>query len=271
VSPYDSGPYDYDNVTEGLFDAPPTLCAGPTTFALAIPHAPWKPERAPSLTRLVDGLSPAPSSMVARRVFADREPNWSWSEKLWAWSAETGASHLLQLQDDVIVGPDFWPQLTAMVDAVSDQVIGLESVLAMGSPWYTTSDGLIGVGYLLPRQVTVELLHWRKTALRAEGYKRLNEDQLIGLFCFVTGRRIWHPVPTLIDHDIDLASTYGNDAHSHRRPAKSTVRGDRAPESWRVTSKPPYLGKFYGATPYMARQHVKGYSYERYLDDERAP
>lgn len=239
------------------------------TFALAVPHTPWKAERAASLTRLVDALSPAPSSMLARKVFADREPNWSWSEKLWTWGVESGATHLLQLQDDVLVGTDFWPHLTAMVEAVPEQIIGLESVLAIGSPWYSGTDSLIGVGYVLPCEVATQLLAWRRSQIRAEGWRRINEDQLICLFCFATGRRVWHPVPTIIDHDTELASTYGNDAHTHRRPARSTVRGDLAPPSWAVQAEVAHVDRFYQATPSLCRQHVRGYSYERFLEDSR--
>jgi hypothetical protein len=33
-----------------------------------------------------------------------------------------------------------------------------------------------------------------------------------------TDRVVWHPTPTIIDHDVDLKSTYGNDRHLYRRP-----------------------------------------------------
>lgn len=234
------------------------------TFALAIPHCPWRPDRVASIERLRASLVHRP---IHYREFTDREPNWSWSAKLWQWGAGTGATHLVQLQDDVIVGRDFWPQLRAMVDAVPYDVIGLESVLAIGSPWYTTGDGLIGVGYVLPLAVTKDIILWRTLALRAGSIESLNEDQLIGLYCFVHGRKVWHPVPTIIDHDVEMGSTYGNDYHTHRRPALSAVRGDPAPASWTVNRNPPHIRNFYGATPALARHHVKGYSWDRYVRD----
>ena len=249
------------------------------TFALGIPHTPWNVERVASLSRLVDALSPSPPALVDRRVFGEREPNWAWSERMWRWALESRATHLLQIQDDVIVGPEFWDHLTAMVRAVPDEIIGLESVLAMGSPWYTTTDCLVGVGYVMPTRCArrsadhaslEELLEFRgelRGAEPHEGFKRINEDQLIGLYSFVRGTRIWHPCPTIIDHDTDLKSTYGNDAHTHRRPARSTVRGDAAPESWSVPGEVAHAGMFYRATPALCRQHVRGYSFERYRRD----
>ena len=65
------------------------------TIALAIPHTPWKPERVESLQRLLKQWAGMDGTF---KLFTDKEPNWSWSEKLWHWGFDTGASHLLQLQ-----------------------------------------------------------------------------------------------------------------------------------------------------------------------------
>ena len=179
---------------------------------------------------------------------------------------ETGAGHLLQLQDDVIVDGQFWPNLRAMLAAVPDQIIGLESVhqasqmlYEAGHNWYTTNDGLIGVGYVIPRDVLRMFLEWRATMLRPEGYKHVSEDTLIDMFCLSTGRKVWHPIPTIIDHDTDLPSTYGNDSHTHRRPAMTTVRGAKARD---YSGRAHHLGRFYELTPRMCRRFVKGYHAE---------
>jgi hypothetical protein len=232
------------------------------TFAVGIPHTPWVPERAASMDRLIRDLGmPLSREMVCAKLFQEREPNWSWSQKLWGWACSTGATHLLQIQDDVIVGPEFWPTLLAMVEAKPDDVIGLESVLGIGTQWYSTSDGLIGVAYVVPIRLLRDFITWRSTELRADGYKLLNEDTLLGLWCFVTGRRILHPSVTIVDHDTELASSYGNDRHSHRRPSRTTTRGDAAPESW--DGEPFPAGRFYASTPRLARRYVKGYGWER--------
>jgi hypothetical protein len=202
------------------------------------------------------------------RVFADKEPNWSWAERLWNWAVGTHTTHLLQLQDDVIVGADFWAHLDNMVRAVPGEIIGLESVLDIGAPWYTTGDGLIGVGYVVPLPVLAHFLTWRRTRLRPGAVQVLNEDQLLGVYAFATGRRVFHPHPTVIDHDAEIASTYGNDAHAHRRPARSTVRGDAAPPSWAPPEFIPHKARFYGdSTPTLCRRWVRGYSFERYKKD----
>jgi hypothetical protein len=247
------------------------------TIALGIPHAPWVDGRTASLKRLELALGTdlvdieTEQSGVIGRLFSDREPNWSWSHKLWAWGLDTGADHLLQLQDDVIVDANFWPNLKSMLAAVPGEIIGLESVHPAskmiydnGGNWYTTADGLIGVGYVIPRYVLRELLEWRETKLRPGAYQAISEDTLIDVFCLSTGRKVWHPVPTIIDHDIVLASTYGNDWHTHRRPEVTTVRGAEA-RGYEVKDV-PHLGRFYDGTPRMCRRWVKNFhmsDYER--------
>ena len=252
------------------------------TFSLAIPHCPWVPERVESVQRLERLLGIRHFDQDAGRDyvipgrrphqytdhvawFTDREPNHSWSGKLWKWGYSTGATHLVQLQDDVIVDANFWPNLRAMCEAVPDQIIGLESVHPLsrqvydnGGNWYTTADGLIGVGYVLPRAVLAELLEWRSARLRPGAIEAISEDTLIDVFCMSTGRKVWHPVPTIIDHDVAMASTYGNDKHAHRRPLVTTVGGDVV-HGYGVGDV-PHLGRFYQTTPRLCRRWVKGFS-----------
>jgi hypothetical protein len=242
------------------------------TFALGIPHTPWKPDRVESLERLRvsldwSGLGPWDSGVrsVWTRFFEDREPNYAWSAKLWTWSVETEASHLLQLQDDAIVAPDFWRRLRTMVEAVPDAVIGLEAAHPKGPEvegcWYTTADMLIGVGYVVPTAMLREFLAWR-ARLRKGAIESVNEDTLLGVWCLATEQRIWHPVPTIIDHDTTVASTYGNDTHEHRRPSV-TWRERKVPETWHHGAA-PYLGRFYESTPRLARRWIAGATEEDY-------
>jgi hypothetical protein len=46
----------------------------------------------------------------------------------------------------------------------------------------------------------------------------LSEDTMLGLWCAVTRRKVYHPIPTPIDHDTSIPSTYGNDEHHYRKP-----------------------------------------------------
>jgi len=246
------------------------------TFALAIPHCPWIPERFESLKNLSRQLladRPWPAG-IEHRIFDDREPNWSWSAKLWQWSTTTDATHLLQIQDDVIVCRDFWTHLHAMVSAGPREIICLESVLDPPgpSPWYTTGDGMIGVGYVMPIKCVrryepslEEFLEFREK-LRPGAIQSLNEDQMIGLYAYYMQYKIWHPRPTIIDHDTSIQSTYGNDTHSHRRPVRTLVHDDLAPASWSTVGPVPHIQMMYSSTPYLCRRWVPGFSYKRFLE-----
>lgn len=282
-------------------------------FALAIPHAPHIPGRSKSLGRLRDALFGPDALWRAQQVvgsyeiFADREPNHRWSDRMWLWGEVTGddslhhtaepITHFLTLQDDVIPAHDFWVRIAHMVESMHDQIIALETVhdaaplLALdGHRWCSTSDGLVGIGYVLPLPVLREFNAWRQ---RPTGGGRLiaptwryavkmpklgeageptpyehtllTEDTLINLFALSTGRRIFHPIPTIIDHDTTLPSSYadyGNDTHGHRRPS---VRIESNPtawlEAWDRNEIIPHLGNFYGrAMVDLAEKAVAGFA-----------
>lgn len=249
------------------------------SIALGIPHTPWIAARVESLMRLVDGITPTPREVATHRVFPDRAPNWAWSEQMWRWGAETDATHFLTLQDDAIVAPNFWPALRAMLEAVPDQIIALEAVHPAGKTiaragehrWYTTADGLIGVGYVMPRSLLQEFLRWRAQELVPGAVEAITEDTLIDVFAIARGMRIWHPCPTIIDHDLSIDSTYGNDKHSHRRPSVLWSDGDvcgwsdsdlESVEWWRPKPGLPHLGRFYARTHWSARMWVRGFQEE---------
>jgi hypothetical protein len=244
------------------------------SFALGIPHTPWKVDRAKSYRRMMEVVSNAPLRTMAVdsagyhycRTFTDRAANWQWSGAMWRWAVEADASHFLSLQDDVIPSPNFWPELRSMVDAYPDQVIGLESVHpackdahSRGDRMITTSDGLVGVGYVLPTYQLAQFLEWRASLIKG-AVESITEDSLLCMWCVVTGRRVYHPVPTIIDHDVTLASTYGNDKHAHRQPLvtwRDCTPGTTA--TWWLDGAVVHAGSFYGGrVAQLARRWVKG-------------
>lgn len=218
-----------------------------TTLALGLPHTPWIPARVESFQRLVDGLGLKPPLVVSGadgryvhgpedlthvRIFQERESNRVWPGKLYRWAVSTGATHMLQLQDDAIPYERFWSVLRAMLEAVPDQIIGLEANHPLGPEmhrtgrrWYRTRAWLVGVGYVWPLDAKLPnglpaFLRWCEAnpAILANN----NEDSLVNHWAQLHGFDIWHPVPTIIDHDIGVPSTYGNDEHHefsmYRRP-----------------------------------------------------
>lgn len=254
------------------------------TIAVAIPHTPWVEARAASMASLR-----AATSVEADRYteFTERMPNMRWADELWSWGLETGEDHLLQLQDDVVVAPNFWPALRAMLEAVPNHIIALHAPhpagprLALeGRRWYTTADGLIGVAYIIPRDILEEFGRWRVEGLRRGYEQRLTEDTLIDLFAMSTGRRIWHPIPCITQHETEIESTYANDAHPYRRASVTWEDGDvvgfsaadlERPSFWTPSSVVADLGRFYSGTHHLARRWVKSWTpemHEKAEEDE---
>lgn len=210
-----------------------------TTIALGIPHTPWVEARAKSMDRLMRQLSDRPGwGPYELRTFTDREPNWSWSLKLWRWAYETGADWCLQLQDDVEVAPCFWPALRAMLGALPSEagIVGLSvthpmaiEIARQGHRWFKTPSMLIGWAYAIRRDMLGAFLE-----TRIDGAEPPCEDVELGRFAFEHGG-VWHPCPTLCDHDTSIPSSYDNDHHATRRPPvtwRSYGEGDMCSKEW---------------------------------------
>ena len=258
----------------------------PVTLSLAISHTPWVPDREQSMARLRHGLGieregsmELPPNLVAYREFTDRCPNWVWSGEMWRWAAETSATHCLFLQDDDIVAPNFWRALDALLGVVPDEVISLYNghpatmtLAREGARWYTTADGLVGQAYLFPRELLATFLDWRRFELRPKSIDQIDEDSLVDVWAVHQGRRIWHPVVTVYEHDLSLPSSFGNDHHEYRGPAVTWsdrhVLGFeladlersawwREPFSGADRPAPPHLGRFYRTMHWLAHVHTR--------------
>ena len=211
---------------------------GKIVFALAIPHTPWRPERVASLAKLLEMLGHRPKFF---KVFDEKAPNWVWSRKLWQWGADMakeGATHLLQLQDDVRPMPEFWPVLRAMVEANPQRWIGLQvnhpharQLAHNGRRWYKDR-WLVGCQYVAPLQgpdslqVVLGLLA-ASDALpdghpdKLTAFQHEHEDVTIASLLDKSGRDVWHPIPAIADVDLSIGSTYETTPghiDDHRRP-----------------------------------------------------
>lgn len=233
-------------------------------LSLAISHTPWVPERVDSMARLVDRIDH--KSLVAFHVFSDKEPNDVWSGKMWTWASEQNVDWCVFLQDDTVVAPDFVDRLADLLQGAPGDIVGLQvahpaapALAAEGYSWFSTSDALVGVGYAIRRSTLKGFLEWRASGLKIGAREALSEDTLLGIYAMTHGARIYHPLPTLVDHDTSLPSSYGNDQHKNRR---SRVRWDNAPQVDNRNARVPHVGRFYNATPALAQEYVMGVSSE---------
>lgn len=205
------------------------------SIKIAIPHAAYRPGRPESLARLRAQLGGDGSD---RRVFADKEPHWKWSLRLWRWGLESGADWLVQLQDDVQVPETFGAAVRAALAAASPsaQVVALfgihplaRELARQGQRWHRTRAWLMGNGYALRRDFLAEFVPWVDAN---EALARVTcEDALINRYCVETGRDVFHTMPSLVEHDLSIASTWGDQAkgmgldrpenHGHRKATVS--------------------------------------------------
>ncbi len=236
-------------------------------FSLAIAHTPWVPARVASMARLqaeVEASDPVSVYMPAGHyhVEDERAPNHVWSEHMWKWAAATTADWCVFLNDDACLAPGFFERLEDIIQTSgkSQTVIGLQvahpiavPLAAEGISGFTTSDGMIGVGYAIERRALMGFLEWRAHALKSGAVEFLPEDTLIGLWCAVGNRKVFHPIPTIVDHDTSIESTYGNDSHANRR---SLVRWDTELPAGVASPRIPHVGRYYESTPHRAQEWV---------------
>ena len=240
------------------------------SVALAIPHCSWDPTRVATLDRLLTQLGTDSNSVATVVQGTGPEPSRVWFGKMTEWAVTTGADRFLTIQDDARVCLDFWRTFRAMTEAVPDQVIGLQAIhpyaphFAERGRWYTTSDMLAGVSWTMPMATLREMMRFEATSLRPGFETRLNEDNRVAMFCAMTGRKIWHPMPTLVDHHDPtekIRSNYGHDAHGNRN---STVTWHQLePKADVEFWKPgvvPHFGRFYQHTPAHVARNVKDWS-----------
>lgn len=219
-------------------------------FSLAVPHTPWIPAREESVRRVMPILATANTGAL----FTERAANWQWSRDLWRWSADQRLDYCVQLQDDVIPHPRFWDIVRAMC-STGREAYGLHAghpagpaLAAQGGRWYRTRAWVVGVGYILRGDVMRDLADYRDA--HEDEAKRYNEDDFIGRFLQARGIDVWHPMPSPIDHDTSVLSTYANDGHALRRPSVRWEDYDAEAmtrdEFWRCESAPLL------ASPYAA-------------------
>jgi len=88
-------------------------------------------------------------------------------------------------------------------------------IARMGGRWHRTRAWVMGNGYLLSRAFLSEFVPW---VIANEARARVTcEDALIGAFCVETARDVFHPLPSIVDHDVSVPSTNGADSTGHRR------------------------------------------------------
>jgi hypothetical protein len=228
-------------------------------LALAIPHLPDDGPRTLAANALLHRLGFGPdlddfceaaanAGLEHIRIFKDREPNHAWAFRVWSWFASLDTEWSIQLQDDTLTPPKdaFWPILRAQLTAAPGDVVGLATVhprapaiMRSGARWFRTRAWSIGWGVAYRTSwVRDVLLPFRERFL--EQALRTNEDSFVNDCVVAHSGSVYHPVPSLVDHDLTLESTYASVDDGHRRAtayigelADTTIAGMVNPDFWR--------------------------------------
>jgi hypothetical protein len=211
------------------------------SIAVGIPHAAHRPERADSMKRVREALGPLAHEYGEKheyREFTEREPHEDWSRRMWRWGAESGCSHFLTLQDDVIIAPFAIRAIQAMCEAKPDEVLGLAAVHPLGpelarqgNRWYRSKGWLPGWGYVIPTDLLRRFLPWADEHLeQLRDGTWGGEDFFFGHWLTEQGRDVHHPIPTVVDHDTSLESTSTQGDHTLHPHRHATV-------TWRAYSE----------------------------------
>lgn len=220
------------------------------TFSLVLNHTPWRPERVAAKAAMLAELEPVKRGIPYFLNDTDfRALDWQQAKVLWAlqqWRIALAANttHHVFMTDDLHLVPGFWEVLGAMVAAHPDVPIGLLSnhprgpdLYASGAHGYRTNSWIVGPAYVLPNPHLRAFLRWFETlpegshlTLGTRAYR--NDDSSINEWNTHHGPAIaWHPLPTIIEHRIDVESTTGHgDAYSRERI------------SWRATREVAAMG-----------------------------
>ena len=223
------------------------------TVCLGIIHAAHLPERRASMARLRAALFPLPPWVTHYREHNERESSRQWASRSWNWALQTWCDFSVSLNDDVIPCPQFWGAMGAMLRVLPDGVVlGLgtvdprqEEAAREGKRWltfdYVSTVGW-GVGLhmgqvrLLVEKEGLLLPDHRSPHSHDECMPDCNlwhEDSWANETLTKAGHIAWHPIPSILTHDLSLPSTYANDHHKTRAPRVTWENVLTFPEFWR--------------------------------------
>lgn len=165
-----------------------------------------------------------------------RGPWWGW-RSAWDTSAahDPDATHRAILQDDVDLCGDFHAALTACVAARPGEPVSaflprksVETAHARGLRWVSTRRFLWAQCLVLPVDLGAEALAWiasRESSAPEWGH---HDDVRLAAAFNAFGRRVFVPVPNLLDHIGDAigGSTLGHNGPAARRRARVWIGQD---------------------------------------------
>lgn len=241
-------------------------------------HVPGIPSRDESLRKLLERV---PEAIVMSDP--ERLGVWFNARRCWAHGVESDYDWIIVLNDDALPCDGFLEVAEKALSSRSDmdpvcfyvnhpkaaeqERVKGGTLLTCG--WYTTYDGLVGVGCALSVDAASDFLRWEDEAMVPSGYP---DDARINLWAMATGRLIHTTVPSLVDHQLPNESMTGNEDDDARKALvppqpKEIMIG----VNW--DTPPRFFGRMYQTNHLMLLEYVSETLteelIERYMDIER--
>lgn len=225
-------------------------------LVLCVPHAAHVESRIPSMERLRGQIGNWPDPYIE---ITHKGPHWEWAMKLWEAGRDAcdgdPNSTFITIQDDVTIPENFYDVLQAVFTAVPDKIVaGLtphavaREIARGGGRWMRTRSWILGNMYSIPGAMMPEFYDYAERNLAS--LRMTCEDQFTARFCVETGRDTWHPLPSLVEHDTSVPSTWGADDSMHRRAIVSFRNFDTKdmvrPDWWQPSGRVPLISEHLG-------------------------
>ncbi len=217
-------------------------------------HAGFDEMRHLSLMRVLQELRwEAPQ--IPFKVMEDRERRgslWCWRKAMELGLEDEHTTHVVWLPDDAILCKDFGKILLACIECrpndVFDCFVNHPKASEIETLWYTTLDGYVGLGGVMPRALLQEHLAWRDA--HPELASTAN-DAGVNLWAMATRRPIYKTAYSLVTHDHRMTSLDGHsNQEGHERKGLHPVGELRTGVASDISN---FLGRTYAAPDERAR------------------
>jgi hypothetical protein len=115
-----------------------------------------------------------------------------------------GTTHVLLLQDDVLICDNFMPAVRQIVDALPDKPITLfsnrvsiENARAAGVHYVQLTKWLMAQTYIMPVSIIDDFIAWAELHIKPSIYF---DDNRWAMYFYYHGMKVWATAPSLVEH-----------------------------------------------------------------------
>ena len=183
-------------------------------IVVTIEHASFDPWRRANVTSMLKEINRAPvrpTVFIAKDV--DRNIWHTYQKAAMSGLRDKSVTHLVMLQDDILLCRDFVPGVEKIIRAKPCEVISLfyvsreaERAREQDARWILIP-GAWGQAVIWPREIMEGMLEWSAHEIRPEW---TGEDRRAGLYVLKNKIPVWATAPSLVQHLRSVDSLLGN-------------------------------------------------------------